>query len=79
MIIQKEELETLSNAILRLLEKDKDLLYYKYILEMNDVEIAKILSIAPDSVRQYLTRARRKARKLMEKEGHGSAEKRIGP
>lgn len=78
LIIQKEELETLSNAILRLPEKDKNLLYYKYILEMNDVEIGENLSIAPDSVRQYLTRARRKAKKLMEKEGHSSAEKSIG-
>ena len=78
LIIQKEELETLSNAILRLPEKDRDLLYYKYILEMNDVEIAGILNIAPGSVRQYLTRARRKAKELMEKEGHRSAEKSIG-
>lgn len=66
-IIHKEELKELGNAILKLTEQQKDVLYFKYILEMNDAEIAEILVIAPDSVRQYLTRARREAKELMEK------------
>ncbi|OPY58988.1 MAG: RNA polymerase sigma factor [Pelotomaculum sp. PtaU1.Bin035] len=64
----RKRYEELGNAILRLPEKQKDLLYFKYILEMADAEIAEIFGIAPDSVRQYLTRARREAKKLMDKE-----------
>lgn len=67
-IIHQEEIEALGNAILRLPEKQKDLLYFKYILGMADAEIADTFGIAPDSVRQYLTRARREAKKLMDME-----------
>jgi RNA polymerase sigma-70 factor (ECF subfamily) len=74
-IIQQEKIEELGNAILKLPEKYKDLLYFKYILGMNDREIAGILKIAPDSVRQYLTRARREAKKLLDKEMNQLAEK----
>ncbi len=73
-IIHQEEMEELGNTILKLPEKYKDLLYFKYILGMNDREIARILKIAPDSVRQYLTRARREAKKLLDKEMNQLAE-----
>jgi len=66
--VKQEELEALSKAIMKLPQSQKDLLYFKYILEMSDKEIAEILRIAPNSVRQYLTRARREAKKLIEKE-----------
>lgn len=62
----REELEALSDAVLRLPEREKDILYFKYILEKTDSEIAEDLSISPSSVREYLTRARRAAKKLME-------------
>lgn len=65
-LIRQEEMELLSDAISRLPQEQKDLLYFKYMLEMSDQDIAEILGIAPNSVRQYLTRARRNARKLME-------------
>ncbi len=67
-LIRREEMDLLRDGISMLLEKEKDLLYFKYILEMKDNDIAEILGIAPNSVRQYLTRARRNAKKLMEKE-----------
>lgn len=73
-IIRQEEMKEMENAILRLPEKQKDLLYFKYILEMHDREIAEILKIDPDSVRQYLTRARREAKKLMDTEVNQHAE-----
>ena len=66
--LHRETLESMSNAVLRLPERQKDILYFKYVLEQSDVEIAEELSIRPDSVREYLTRARRAAKKLMEKE-----------
>ncbi|AFQ45259.1 RNA polymerase sigma factor [Desulfosporosinus meridiei] len=67
-IIQQEEIEKMGNAILKLPENQKELLYFKYILDMDDREIAPILNIAPDSVRQYLTRARKNAKKMIGKE-----------
>lgn len=73
-IIHQEEIEEMGNIILKLPEKHKDLLYFKYILEMNDRDIAEILKIAPNSVRQYLTRARRKVKELMDKEMNKHAE-----
>lgn len=60
-------MKEMENAILRLPDKQKDLLYFKYILEMHDRDIAEILKISSDSVRQYLTRARRKAKELLDK------------
>lgn len=73
-IIHQEEIEELGNAILKLPAKYKDLLYFKYILQMHDREIARIFKIAPDSIRQYLTRARREAKNLLDKEMNKRAE-----
>lgn len=67
-IIHQEEIELLSFAISKLPQQQKDLLYFKYFLEMSDDEIANLFGIAQNSVRQYLTRARRSAKKIMEKE-----------
>lgn len=72
-LIYQEEMEMLKGAISLLPEKEKDLLYFKYILDLKDIEIADILCISPNSVREYLTRARRDAKKLMEKEMHKHA------
>ena len=68
LYLRREETEALSDAVLKLPERQRDILYFKYILEMSDSEIAEELSISPGSVREYLTRARRAARNLMEKE-----------
>ncbi|EMS72689.1 RNA polymerase sigma factor [Ruminiclostridium cellobioparum] len=67
-LVRQEELDLLSDAVSKLPQKKKDLLYFKYVLEMKDEEIAKIFEIAPNSIRQYLTRARRDARKLIQRE-----------
>lgn len=64
----------MGKAVLRLPAKHKYLLYFKYMLEMNDKDIAGVLNIAPNSVRQYLTRARREAKKLIDKEMNIHAE-----
>ncbi len=52
---------------MRLPEKQKDLLYFKYILGMADAEIAEIFEIAPDSVRQ-LDKSQERSQKLMDME-----------
>lgn len=64
-ILKAEEIVSLREAVLKLPEQQKDLLYFKYMLEMPDVEIAKTLKISSPSVRQYLTRARRAAKRIM--------------
>lgn len=67
-IIDDVRIQRLQDAVHMLPEKDKNLLYFKYYLEMTDMEIAEEISINPNSVREYLSRARRKAKVLMEKE-----------
>ena len=67
-LVHQEELDSLSDAIAKLPQSQKDLLYFKYVLDMSDSEIADVIGIATNSVREYLTRARRNAKKLMEKE-----------
>lgn len=73
-LIQQEESYLLERGISLLPQSQKDLLYFKYLLDMSDQEIAEVLGIAPNSVRQYLTRARRNAKKLIEKEMSYDAE-----
>jgi len=67
-IVSQEEIKLLRDSISKLPQNQKDILYFKYVLELSDIEIAETLNIAPNSVREYLTRARRSAKKLMEKE-----------
>lgn len=50
----------------RLDENTRWLLEARYILDYSDGELARELGVKPDSVRMALTRARRKARRLME-------------
>lgn len=79
--LRHESLKSLSDAVLKLPERQKNLLYFKYVLEMSNAEIAEELSVRPESVREYLTRARRAARKLMEQEesqNGGAEEERPG-
>ena len=73
-LIRQEESYLLEKAISLLPQSQKDLLYFKYLLDMSDQAIAEVLGIAPNSVRQYLTRARRNAKKLIEREMSYDAE-----
>ncbi len=71
-LIQEHELKLLTRAILQLPEKKKNILYFKYLLNMTDEQISEIYSISTDSVRTYLSRARKDAKKLMFEEiGYG--------
>ena len=62
---KKEEYRALGEAIEKLDEKDRDILYLKYNLEISDKEIGEIMGVSKNSVRTYLTRARRKAKILL--------------
>ena len=69
-----ETYEELGNAIKSLSERDRHLLFIKYNMELSDHEIAEIIGIKKDSVRQYLTRARRNALAVMTKWGNSFGE-----
>ena len=61
-----DHLDTLAQVWPRLDENTRWLLEARYILDYSDGELARELGVKPDSVRMALTRARRKARRLME-------------
>ena len=67
-IIHQLDVENLCNSLLRLPESQKDILVFKYFLEMKDPEIAEVLGISPKSVPQYVKRARLAAKKHFRKE-----------
>lgn len=69
LTIRKEDVLALVGAIRRLPDLYRDVLEFKYLLELTDAEIAKLLNVSPSSIRMYLTRARRLALELMTKEG----------
>lgn len=52
----------------KLSEEDQDLLYRKYIADQTDEELAAIYHCKKESIRMKLTRARRRAMKLLEQE-----------
>lgn len=56
--IKLEELKGMEQVLLQLSERDRSLLYYKYNMEMKDREIAALLNIPANHVRQYIARAR---------------------
>lgn len=59
----KETYQALGEAIRQLSERDRNLLFYKYYLELTDKEIAKLMNIPVNNIREYLVRARRRALK----------------
>ena len=61
----KMEYNELCDTIRRLPERERNLLICKYIFEMDDQAISRILKTKPNNVRQYLTRARRHAYKII--------------
>ena len=62
--------EELAEAIRKLPDHYRYVIEAKYLLELSDSEIAKELGIGKTSVRQYLTRARRKIYELCEGESN---------
>ena len=64
-----EQVDLLSRGLGRLSERERDILKYRYLLDMGDEEIARVLGIKPSSVRMYLTRARKNAFAIFDSEG----------
>jgi len=65
-IIRTAEIDCLNMALELLDERNRDLLEMKYWRKLSDAEIAERIGIKESSVRQYLTNARRKLKKIME-------------
>ena len=54
----------LSNALMKMSERDKELLTYRYTMEMSSKEISKITGIKESNVNSYIRRAREKLLKI---------------
>ena len=67
-VLQQIDNESLHQILLRLPQNMQKLLTMKYAKKMPDHEIARVLNIAPNSVRMYLTRARTRMKIMIEKE-----------
>ena len=61
----KEELEFVLSCIHRLPPKERDVITLKYKIELTNEEIAEIIGVSKDSVRQYLKRARDRLKKMI--------------
>lgn len=59
----------LAKAWALLPEQDQELLYRKYVFEQNNAELADIFHCREDNIRVRLTRARRRAAKLIKEAG----------
>lgn len=66
-LIREAEIAELVDALNQLASKERDILQQKYLLQKSDVEIASIYGIKPDSVRYYLTLARRHLGEVMKR------------
>ncbi len=66
----KLDVETVRQAFTFLPESLKDVLRYKYLLEMTDKEIAKTLGVRETTVRSYLTRARQAVYRICKEKGY---------
>jgi|HigsolmetaGSP11D_1036233.scaffolds.fasta_scaffold04662_5 RNA polymerase sigma-70 factor (ECF subfamily) len=59
--VKHEEIRNLNQVLFCLSERDRNLLYYRYILDLKDQEISKLLDIPAQHVRQYVARAKLRA------------------
>ncbi|MCM3290937.1 sigma-70 family RNA polymerase sigma factor [Paenibacillus sp. MER 180] len=72
LIFRREDRQEMFSKLSKLTDRDITLLYYKYNMDLKDSEISRKLGIPVNNVRQYLTRARRRALNLLKKEVRGS-------
>jgi RNA polymerase sigma-70 factor (ECF subfamily) len=65
-IFEKDyKFEMIKQALEQLPEKYKDIVFLKYVEQKNNDEIAEILGISEDNVRQRLSRAIKKLKQLL--------------
>lgn len=66
IVLLSEHLEQFHKAFAKLSADDQQLLEGRYILDMSDDALAEVFHCKPESVRMKLTRARRRAMKLLQ-------------
>ena len=64
-LLRSAEIESLRRAIEKLSENERLLLTMKYVDEAEDSDIARLLGIGKDSVRVYLSRARKHLQRII--------------
>lgn len=57
-ILLEDELTLVWNAIKQLSIKEQQILRLKFVMELSDSEVAKIVGLSPASIRKYISRAR---------------------
>lgn len=67
-LISEAEIQLVRQALRRLKPRERDLLWMKYFNQMDDEKIAQQLRISKNSVRYYLTLARRALKDEIKKE-----------
>ena len=65
MIMLEDELERVWQAIAQLPIQDQQIMRMKYIEEMSEEQIAEKVGIAPNSVRQYISRIRKRLKVIL--------------
>ena len=63
-------IEEVRRVLNQIPQQMREILEYKYLLELSDEEIAKTLGIKKSSVRQYVSRARKATYALLEEKEH---------
>ena len=61
--------EDFKTALSQLSTRDRELLFYKHVLDLSPKDIANIMDINHNNIWQYLTRARRRAYKILTTKG----------
>lgn len=64
-LLRSAEIDALRQAIVKLSENEQLLLTMKYVDEADDSDIARLLGIGKDSVRVYLSRARKHLQRII--------------
>lgn len=67
--LKQERREEIQCAMDKLSERDRDLLYFKYRLDLSAPDICRTMGIKPESFYQALSKARKRLCKIMEQEG----------
>lgn len=76
MILESEEtIDTIRKFMEHLEERDQMLVFYKYMLEYSNKEIAELMDIPLDQVTTYIGRAKKRLIKMLNEEVDKSGEK----
>lgn len=67
--LKQERREEIQCAMDKLSERDRDLLFFKYRLDLSAPDICRAMGIRPESFYQALSKARKRLCKIMEREG----------